>query len=222
LALQTPEPSHVLVPEHVPVSSAFVTWVQVPGVLLQRRHEPLQSALQQNPSKQKPVAQSEGCEQPCPAFFLQAPVASQVYPPVQESASSLAITGWQMPVPVSHALQGLLQAPEQQTPLLHTSDSHSPLGPELEQVSPAADWANSSQIVRASETPGSSPPATSTAPVGNRVAVCWSWCSDILPAGRNVPDAGSYSSAFCASPKPVPSAPPAMRTPPLGRAVEVA
>jgi len=63
------------------------------------------------------------------------------------------------------------------------------------------------------------PPATSTMPLGRRVAVWESRAVLKLPVSEQVPVAGSYSSALVRA--PVPSFPPATSTVPLSSNVDV-
>jgi hypothetical protein len=67
--------------------------------------------------------------------------------------------------------------------------------------------------------PPDDPPAISTFPFGNNVAVCRSLAEFILPVAVNVPVAGSYSSALARY--WVPWDPPAKSTIPLGNNVAV-
>ena len=64
------------------------------------------------------------------------------------------------------------------------------------------------------------PPAMSTFPFGNNVAVWPVLAMAMLPVAVNVPAAGSYSSALART-RPLPSSPPAMSTFPLPNNVAV-
>jgi len=65
----------------------------------------------------------------------------------------------------------------------------------------------------------SSPPAMSTVPLGNNVAVWVHLAATMLPVRVKVPATGSYNSALAST--LVPSHPPAMRTFPVGNNVAV-
>ena len=97
----------------------------MPGELpLQFSHDPLQALLQQTVSAQLPLRHSGPALHDCAIFFLQAPLALQVYAPVQLSGSSILVTATQVPpgleqdwhVPQDATLQ---QWSSTQNPLLH-------------------------------------------------------------------------------------------------------
>jgi hypothetical protein len=120
--LHTPLASQVLVPEHSGLSSAPVTWWQVPPAQLWQAAS--QAAVQHTPSRQKPVAHSVPAPQVCPIFFLQTPAASHVIAPVHSGLSSLEATVVQLPVvQVWHAA---VHAEPQQTPSLQKPLAQSP------------------------------------------------------------------------------------------------
>jgi hypothetical protein len=111
---------HVLAPEHVSASSAFVTAVHAPDVL-HVWQTPLHAAEQQF-SSQIPLAHWAAAVQACPALNVQTPVALQVFVPVHVLGSSAFVTLLHAPVG-SHVWQLPLHAAEQhlssQMPLAH-------------------------------------------------------------------------------------------------------
>jgi hypothetical protein len=100
--------------------------LQVPSLpgLLQYSHDPEQALLQQTASAQVVLRHSVPVEHDCPAFFLHAPLALQVFAPLQLSGSSAFVTATQVPstpvqaghVPHEAALQ---QRPSTQAPSVH-------------------------------------------------------------------------------------------------------
>jgi hypothetical protein len=92
--------------------------VQVPGLVASAHasHCPVQAALQQTPSAQKPLTHWPAVVHVCPAFSLQAPVASQLLVPLQVPGSSALVTATQVPPPPVQAWQVAHDALPQQVP----------------------------------------------------------------------------------------------------------
>jgi hypothetical protein len=83
---------------HVPSALA-------PSAALHTSHWPPHALLQQKPSEQLALAQVDApLGQGSPVFSLQFPIASQVFVPVQVSASSLFVTATHAPLPAAHAM----------------------------------------------------------------------------------------------------------------------
>ena len=113
-------PQVVPAPEHAacPVRGAPVTAVHVP-LLLASPHDsqaPPHAALQQNPSAQKPLPHWLAAVHACPAFSLHIPVGSQLFVPLQLSASSALFTATHVPPPPVQAWQAPQEAMPQQCP----------------------------------------------------------------------------------------------------------
>ena len=108
-------------------SSALMTCTQVPPPPVQLWHVPQEGAPQQCPSTQLPLAQSPAALQVWPDTFLQAPVASQLFEPLQVSSVAdftgeqvpdvaVRLQAWQLPVQAVSQ-----QTPSTQFPVLHWS-----------------------------------------------------------------------------------------------------
>jgi hypothetical protein len=105
-----------------------VTAVHVP-LLVASPHdsqEPPQAALQQTPSAQKPLPHWLAAVHACPAFSLHIPVGSQLFVPLQLSASSALFTATHVPPPPVQAWQAPQEAmpqqwPSTQFPLVHSA-----------------------------------------------------------------------------------------------------
>jgi hypothetical protein len=104
-----------------PPRGAPLTATQVPGLedSAQASQAPVQAALQQTPSAQKPLTHWLAAVHPCPGFSLQAPVASHDFVFVQLSVSSALVTATQVPPPPVHAWQEPHEAAPQQVPSTH-------------------------------------------------------------------------------------------------------
>jgi hypothetical protein len=101
-----------------PVRGAPVTAVHVP-LLVASPHDsqaPEHAALQQNPSAQKPLPHWLAAVHACPPFILHMPVASQLFVPLQLSASSALFTATHVPPPPVQAWQAPHEAIPQQCP----------------------------------------------------------------------------------------------------------
>ena len=114
---QVPEPAQAV----CPLRGAPLTATQVPGPedSAQASQAPAQAVLQQTPSAQKPLTHWLAAVHACPAFSLQAPVASHDFVLVQLFASSALVTATQMPPPPVHAWQVPHEAVPQQAPSTH-------------------------------------------------------------------------------------------------------
>jgi hypothetical protein len=109
-----PAPAQAACPER----GAPVTAVHVPLVLASPHdsQDPVHAALQQNPSAQKPLPHWLAVVHACPDFILHMPVASQVFVPLQLSASSALFTATHVPPPPVQARQAPHDAIPQQCP----------------------------------------------------------------------------------------------------------
>jgi hypothetical protein len=100
----------------------LVTVEQVPVVLLQDMHVPVQVVLQQWPSTQLLLAHWPGPVHVCPSLSRHVPAPLQVFLPVQVSASSALVTEEQ--VPVAQVWQVPVQAELQHRPSTHRPEEH--------------------------------------------------------------------------------------------------
>jgi hypothetical protein len=125
--LQAPWQAPVPAQAGWPARGAPVTKPHVPGEPpLQDSHDPLQAALQQTVSAQKPLRHCEPVAQVCPVLSLHAPVASQLLVPLQLlSGSSALVRLTQLPFAPVQLWHVPHDAVAQQNPSTHALLVHS-------------------------------------------------------------------------------------------------
>jgi hypothetical protein len=125
-SLQLPIASQVSLPLQVAGSSIPMTATHAPVPVAHVMHVAgLHALMQQTPSSQTPLRQSEGLAHVPPGCALQMPVASQLLPEVHVSGSGPFVTATHAPVPATHVMHVPAQAPAQHTPSSQTPPAQS-------------------------------------------------------------------------------------------------